>query len=210
MIFPGTWLHFLLKKIEREEEFKQPQHKDKDLFGSIGSLFNKLASSKPSLSTQEQASSGIRIPFRHVEPDSDRNWSLGAYVLLADDAPLRSNLEAVPLSQQRRFSAGEKPAEIQDAKLQKGQLIANFQRKQSNVTLICFGPPIQLICQLEALPDMAQVNEVLEHPYILWELIMYNLSVALDNEMTSLIEVFGTEQRVGYASRVARETKINY
>jgi hypothetical protein len=185
-----TWLHFLLKKIEHEEDFGPPRDKNsRNVLQRLRVLIDKASSKSGSAHNPP----GRRIPFKHMDGESDKNWSIGAYVLVADSAA--SGL-ATPLSHARRFSAGEKPEQDWGEKVP-----PNFlgQRKQSNVTLICFGPPPQLIAQLKLLPDMLDMAQVMEHPYVLWELVMYNLSVALDNEMTGLIEVFGTEQRnLGY------------
>ncbi|KAH7132688.1 hypothetical protein EDB81DRAFT_659705 [Dactylonectria macrodidyma] len=77
---------------------------------------------------------------------------------------------------------------------------------QCNVTLICFETSPEVQNELETLVRELKMKEILHHPSILWEIIMYHLSMALDAELWRLTEVFKTEQRtLGYLT--ARPSK---
>ncbi|KAH8747188.1 hypothetical protein F5883DRAFT_437515 [Diaporthe sp. PMI_573] len=93
------------------------------------------------------------------------------------------------------------PQYISSAFLLRAELTPRY-----NVTLICFEAPVEVQDELTNLVRDLKMKEVLHHPMILWEIILYHLSMALDTEMWSLTQVFSTEQRnLGYLT--ARPSK---
>lgn len=64
------------------------------------------------------------------------------------------------------------------------------------VTLVCFDAPVEIVAELEALSATLSITDILEHPWMLWELIAYHLSTFIDEEVINLSKCFTTERRV--------------
>lgn len=85
---------------------------------------------------------------------------------------------------------------------------SSSQRSPQRVTLICFDAPIEIAAELTALSGEKKIGAMLEHPYVLWELILHHLSVFLEEEVWNLTESFSTEQRVGLETNTPLITTV--
>lgn len=129
-------------------------------------------------------------------------WSKCAVFLRAETVCQQNSLQppgsnSPPLGRPRKgYSGDETDSERTSDQVSSDLENPAWQTPQHNVTLICFGGPVQLRNQLKAISNIMDVKDLMQHPYVLWEVITYHLSMVLDFEMWGLTDVFDTEQRV--------------
>lgn len=186
----ASWLHFLLKEIETEGETAEIRVQDDTRPASLRfSPFRLLPSIK---GTKTGETSGRHAPFDLADggiAPFAQNWSKCSFFIRAEkpsgacDYP-NGSLEAV--NDEANPSTGSSTASVVPP-----------QAERQSVTLICFGIPAEIDAELQALSDTPSIDHILRHPFMLWELILYHLSVFLDSEMWNLTRSFHTEQHVG-------------
>ncbi|SCO92491.1 uncharacterized protein FRV6_16619 [Fusarium oxysporum] len=155
---------------------------------------------------------GHRIPFGQPEDDKTPyvpQWISSAFVLRAEFATGPNSSDADGASEATTTSTGYTPGTgtpLTSSTRSASHQAGHNETPQCNVTLICFETSPEVQNELETLVRELKMKEILHHPSILWEIIMYHLSMALDAELWRLTEVFKTEQRtLGYLT--ARPSK---
>ena len=80
----------------------------------------------------------------------------------------------------------------------------NSLNQTSCVTLICFGASAALEQRFERLLSKPLWDKVLQDPYILFAIVLDELSLQMDAQVWNVSRVFGLIERVSFPGRVSR------
>jgi hypothetical protein len=191
-----------LKQVEHEEEKLEDNKHNLDYTRRFLHHLKGLSRPAPPKNDDDKHLDGPQIPLRQLE-DAPQYIS-SAFLLRAELVAGQSSSSVDPASQSSH-TAIKSASSIDNSSTTSAGPASHRQpaideTPRYNVTLICFEAPVEVQDELTNLVRDLKMKEVLHHPMILWEIILYHLSMALDTEMWSLTQVFSTEQRVSVTS----------
>jgi hypothetical protein len=117
-----------------------------------------------------------QIPNTHALPQADYSWLRSAYFL-----------KCLPESSQRQTENSESPSNT---------FSATLGLPNRNVTLLCFGAPTSLLVKFKSLLQSWHWEDALGDPFVLFQLVVDELFLQLDQTAWNLSAVFGNLEHV--------------
>ena len=117
-----------------------------------------------------------QIPNTHALRQADYSWLRSAYFL-----------KCLPESSQRQTENSESPSNT---------FSATLGLPNRNVTLLCFGAPTSLLVKFKSLLQSWHWEDALGDPFVLFQLVVDELFLQLDQTAWNLSAVFGNLEHV--------------
>jgi hypothetical protein len=191
-------VHFLLKQVEHEEEKLEDSNDKPDYTRRFLHYLKHLSHLAPATNGDDKHLDGPQIPLRQL--DTAPQYISSAFLLRVELVACQSSSGIDPTSQASHTASSSNVGNPSMAFPGPASHPQPAIDPRYNVTLICFEAPVEIQDELTNLVRELKMKEVLHHPMILWEIVLYHLSMALDMEMWSLTQVFNTEQLVSLIS----------
>lgn len=205
-VIAGSWMRFLLKEVKQERVGVQESPADKARLSRILGLVSPLSflsSRQPKKDDAKTEGLGLRIPLQMAGGESASHagdWTRCSFFLRVENVEGVAEATSAPSftsTLEDDHAAITETSSTTGASATEALMTGSTPPTSSpnQVTLICFDTPVDIVSELEAISSTIPLNDILEHPYILWELIAYHLSSFLEEEVLKLTECFGTEQK---------------